>query len=62
MLIVLYVVLEDQHMNTLEAVNEDGSRQAARSFGCFLGERGCLRHKGVKLIPPMHMSSSSLTC
>lgn len=36
MLIVLYVVLE--------AVNEDGLRQAARSSGC-LGERGCLRHK-----------------
>lgn len=62
MLIVLYVVLEDQHINTLEAVTEDGLRQAARSFGCFLGERSCLRHKGVKLIPLILMSSSSLTC
>lgn len=61
MLIVLHVMLENQHINTLKAVNEEGSRQAARSFECFLGVRGCLRRKGVKLIPLILTSSSSLT-
>lgn len=51
MLIILYVVLEDQHINSLESLNEDGLRQSARNFRCFLGEGGCLRYKGVKLVP-----------
>lgn len=59
MLVVLYVVLEDQQVNILKVGNEDGLRQAARSFWCFLGERGCLRHKGVELIPfhPLPLAS-----
>lgn len=33
---VLHVMWEDLHINTVEAVNEDGLRQAARIFS---GER-----------------------
>lgn len=59
MLILLYVFLEDQHVNTLEAGSEDSLTQAARSFWCFLGERGCLKHRSVKLIP---LHPLSLAC
>lgn len=48
---VLYVVWEDLHINTAEAVNEDGLRQACQNIWVYLGERGCLSHRGVKLVP-----------